>query len=329
MRMSYDGIEFQVLKIEDWTREAVFDDLSASDYLYDHHKITAICMVNEGYTDRSAFPPEQSHDKIEQVSPSASNALRWNNLSAGGGFDSAPQPQIRMEKPPLVQRSTGAAPTLVELFKRLAIPRRQLIIWLDSDPNLALQDPNYRDNVLFSPYPGMETDALHGPTVTVMNVMGSVGNSTIPLRLMIETHLAPCTDPGAPTMISNRWSFTTTYDPDTYAAIHVIEGVARFRLDLLHQAQLSADTFRNQFLHPIPLGFKREQPEVTLSPAGDAVSYKLIDKQQVFNFPGGANYSATKIEVVENREYNSPFGIQDARGLIEKGVAGIGKLFGG
>lgn len=327
MRMSYDGIEFEVLKIEDWTREAVFDDLSASDYLYDHHKITAICMLNEGYTDKLKFPPPENHDKIEQESPSASNALRWNNLSAGGGFDPAPQPQIKVDRPPLTQRSTGSAPTLVELFKRLAIPRRQLIVWMDSDPNIALQDPNYRENVLFSPYPGMETDAIHGPTVTVMNVMGSVGNATVPLRLMIETHLAPCNDPNAPTMISNRWSFMTTYDPDTYAAIHVIEGVARFRLDLLHKAQLSADTFRNQFLHPIPLGFKREQPEVTLSPAGDAVSYKLIDKQQVFNFPGGANYAATKIEVLEEREYMAPFGLQDVEGAISRGINWVRGLF--
>lgn len=316
MQISYDGIEFKMLKMEEWTREAVFSE-DGVDYLYDYHKIQCQCVLNEGYTDKLDFPPVVNEpDKIEQQSLSAGSATRWNGLKTAGGYLQASQPVVPGDKPPLVQRSTGAPATLVELFKRLAVPRRQLVIWMDSDPNLALVEPQFRDNILFSPLPGKKEDAQHGPSCSVMGMMGSIGNVTIPLRLMFETHIPTCNDPNAPIMLSNRWSISTTYDPDTYAAIHIINGEARFRADLLHQNQLSADTFRNQFLHPIPLGFKREQPMVTLSSDGTSIQYQLIDKQQVLNFPAGAAYAAPKIEITEERGYVSPYGIAEINSMV-------------
>lgn len=313
MRLSYDGIEFELLKIEDWTRTAIYDSQAGVDYLYDEHSITCVCSLNPGYTDRSRFPPAKPSGQ-PFLSHFGKKAERWNRLQIKREVKPVEQPagvpsawHREAPKPP-ADAPTGAASTLTELFRRLRQPRRELLIWTNSRvlpgvPGSPAGELATREYLLQSPLPGFKLDATGGPTCNVMQVIPVGGNASMCLRLHFETHLA-ASGPGGPVLLSNRWTFTTTAENDF--AVHQISGEARFRADLLDARGMSADMFRKEILFPIPLGFRREKPTVTLMPSGDAVQYNLIDRQMPLHFPGGAPAALTRIEILERRGYETP-----------------------
>jgi hypothetical protein len=312
MRLSYDGIEFKILKVENFSVTAIYDSMASLDYLYDEVKLDVVCILNRDVTDKSEFPDSPNIGTtiiggINQVPASAHRP--WNNLKVVGDFIPSEQPVNQGgTNDGLTRGNTGPAATLVDLFRRLRQPRRQLRVWMDSNPDLNLKGKAAEETILLSPLPGMSVDAAGGPICSYLQPMPIYGgNSTLALRLQFETHIPGCTDDDAPLILSNRWSFSVGAENDF--AIHRIDGEVRFRMDLLHKRGFTADQFRRQFLHPIPVGFRRESPVVTLLPSGDGVKYSLTDRQMPLNFPGGIYYGLNRIEIVESRAYKAPIGI--------------------
>jgi hypothetical protein len=312
MRLSYDGIEFKILKVENYSSTAIFDSMASLDYLYDEVKLDVVCILNQDVTDKREFPKPSlppGTTIIQGINQIPGSQHRpFNGLQVLGQYEKTELPAGAVNGPDgLANGDRGPAATLVELLRRLAQPRRVLRVWMDSNPNPQVVGEAAEEIVLLSPLPGYSEDPCGGPVCTYKQPIPIGGNSTVALRLQFETHIPACTGKDAPIMLSNRWSFTVGAENDF--AIHQIEGEARFRMDLLHKQGFTADQFRNQFLHPIPVGFRRESPTVTLLPTGDGVKYTLVDRQMPLNFPGGIPFACNKIEIVESRVYRAPVGI--------------------
>lgn len=109
-----------------------------------------------------------------------------------------------------------------------------------------------------------------------------------------------------PAMISNRWSMRSEPDPETYLNVSIIEGTAIFRMDVLKTIGVTPDQLRRQFMHPIPLGYQRLAPKVSLSPLGNAVQYMIVDKEVVSNFHAGAKYGMASIDVKQEMQFHNP-----------------------
>jgi len=117
------------------------------------------------------------------------------------------------------------------------------------------------------------------------------------------------TDIGCPSkgyVLANRWEFKVEHNPDDFTAVHIIDGMAHFRMDKLIKDSVTPDQLRKYFIHPIPNGFRRDPPSITLLPGGDAITYQIVDREQQLNFTGGQVYNATKIEIEMTREYTRP-----------------------
>ena len=78
----------------------------------------------------------------------------------------------------------------------------------------------------------------------------------------------------------------------------------RLRLDasLLEAYELNPDWFRSQLFHPIPLGFRRHVPVVTLSPDGNTLKYTVTDTDTSVVFDAG-DTGATQMDIVERVKY--------------------------
>jgi hypothetical protein len=170
----------------------------------------------------------------------------------------------------------------------------------------------------------MPTDFQTGPKVRVVRINPiRGGDASIFLTLQIYTSVG-C--PDALYMLANRWQWHVEHDPDSFTAIHVIDGEAVFRLDKLLNDVVSPDQLRSQWLLPIPNGFRRDPPSITVLPAGNAVRYQIVDRQQILNLPGAQQYACTRIEIEQARTYTASVQVQVPRGV---GSGFIGGALGG
>ena len=230
--------------------------------------------------------------------------------------------------------------TLNDIADRLKRPRQQLSVWMDSSVDNNGNAVGNREDILISPLPGYEVDARVGPQCLVHKIDCSHGNSSIWMDLEFSTDIRTCPEPtvdGVPNpMIGNRWTMSVEHDPTNFTAIRTTTGTAHFRQDMLDKYHYTADQFRKFFIHPIPLGFRRDPPHIVLHPDGCAVSYTFSDREQLLSFVGGVAYGATDIEVVETRAYVNP-PLNPARGpamamntLIDGAIgAATGFMLGG
>jgi hypothetical protein len=85
----------------------------------------------------------------------------------------------------------------------------------------------------------------------------------------------------------------------------VIKGEVIFNAALMDNSPYTPDHFRNQFMHPIPLGFKRRGPTVTQSSDGFTIRYVIEDVNPTITFDPGDS-GATNIEIVETIKYAQP-----------------------
>lgn len=201
--------------------------------------------------------------------------------------------------------------------QRLAVPRRKLFLWMHS--NLGKDVPRL---ILESPLGSAGTDCKTGPhfDVTWMDVIG--GNTTIVLGFKVTTDVNNWVTYGKQqsALLGNSWSFAVSHDQD-YFATHIIEGVATFRRDVLEEifSGRSAHDFRSEFMHPIPVGFKREKADVKLLPDGTSVAYTIVDVEQPMTFVGALGATdkngqmvrpyATRVAIMEEQEYSQQFNV--------------------
>lgn len=110
-----------------------------------------------------------------------------------------------------------------------------------------------------------------------------------------------------PSLLSNRWTMSFGWNPDTYLRTQTIQGVAIFRADVLKIRHLTADQMRGYIWHPIPEGYRRRpsgEEDITLSEDSLGVNYVIHDDEVLMNFPGGVKHGIIHAEVKEEFEYH-------------------------
>lgn len=204
MKIAWDGIIFDLLKLDAWVREAVYTE-DKTTFLWWHHLIDCTCMVNEVATASGHFPPLRLFrnragevDNFPPISPQQfrRSDVQQPNTSTGSdlGFHLGLHPGLGTERstgaqgrpiPNRAANSSTAPWTSAELMRRLRMPRRQLLIWVHTG---RLGEAEF---LLASPLTGAGSDALHGPTCTVTGIPQIHGNSTAVMNLRFETWEAP------------------------------------------------------------------------------------------------------------------------------------------
>lgn len=258
------------------------------------------------------------------------------NVAAGAVNGAAPPTFLNPPPPPLPRVQFGGNPRMpatdTELRSRLAVPRRTLLVWLNSGPG---GNPEF---ILASPYDGCTVDAKDGPKCTMMPTLQIHGNVTgikrlvftcceaLPLFFKDKYESKVGTRPGGvnqidvandnannqqqvlatPPIISNRWQMAQRPDKKTWLNSTIIKGVAVFRMDVLSRLKITADQLRPYIMPPLPFGYVREPPEVALGGDGATIEYTIVDNQVVMNNPGGVRWGVHSVVVHEGVEYNNP-----------------------
>lgn len=127
-----------------------------------------------------------------------------------------------------------------------------------------------------------------------------------------------------PAMLSNRWTMSFGWDPETYLRHQIIEGQALFRMDVLKLKKLTADQMRAFIYHPIPNGYRRMpvgDDDVKISSGGEEITYRIVDHEVLLNMPGAASKGIIHVEVEENFDH-SGYTINVGDG----GAAGMGQM---
>jgi hypothetical protein len=290
MYVQYNGVRFEILRVTDYVDvEVMTPDLTT--YLWNSIDIRCECILNPGATTVSNFGPS---NQVGSVLIGAAGPAQDGLSSIVPSKGSAPQSPVQTYK---------------SLADRLKQPRQKLIVWMDSKDM-----PSPEEIILESPLPGYFTDAQFGPVCTVHKLDGMHGNASLWMDVQFHTDIRRCPQGsqgsiyGSGAFIANRWTFSVHHDPETYCAIHVIEGQADFRMDVLSKFQVTPDQLRGLFIFPVPWGFQREPPTVSYLPGGSSVAYRIVDREKILNVVRGQVYGAIHIDVVESRKMESPWG---------------------
>lgn len=296
MFLEYNGVKCELTEITQYQREAVYDP-SGTDLLYVNHRIGAVLTLAPWVDHQMRglnFNPNVNRDGVPELkrSQETSNA---NPESLGTDV-----------KLSTLQEGANAATTTYPLYTdaearlRLMIPRKKLklwaydrdgrsVVWLESPRNI-----DGHDELI---------DAANGPHVLrcdPVNVTGEAG--VMGLHFMIETALVPVRAEAERVILSHRWWVTHAPDEDQYLT-RITQGEVIFNGAMLERLHLHADEVRNQFMHPIPLGFRRLAPQVTLAPDGHRVSYTIYDRCDRITFDPGDS-GATRIDIKESNYYD-------------------------
>ena len=111
-----------------------------------------------------------------------------------------------------------------------------------------------RESTLDTAFP---TDAENGPTPLRCDVMKIIGEgTTMVVYFAIETSIVPTEPINERLILSHRWEVTHQEGDNGYLT-RVITGRVLANGGFLRWSNQNLDWFRNQFFHPIPLGFER------------------------------------------------------------------------
>lgn len=213
-------------------------------------------------------------------------------------------------------RNFNASPStpsnlFLDLIQKLREPRKKVRIFYRDD-----ESDFDKQNVIFeAPLGTLKTDLDNGPRVTNVQVIPEGGQSTVCLRISIEAAIPAYAGLDAPVVMSNIWKMTFSYG-EQYEATRMVEGRAHLRKDLLVANKVSVDSLRKQILFPIPVGYMRSKPEISLSEGGTIVDYRFMDTQQLKSTAGGIQFGITYIQVLEQRGYSSPASLSKSLGKM-------------
>lgn len=113
---------------------------------------------------------------------------------------------------------------------------------------------------------------------------------------------------GTPAILSHRWEMSYGFNPQNYLRIRVIEGEVIFRSDVLKLRGISADQLRTEFMrHRVPPNYIRRPVEdlVRLSSNGVGIKYRIVDDEQMTNFPAGDTLQMVSIDASSTIVYKS------------------------
>lgn len=338
MRIIYNGIDMSVLQdTYKYEMEPVFDD-SGTDYLYTRHSIACQTLVN-GQVD--LFIPKEvdgslvgngpavtyTSSSMFGVSPRPTSTFGIGMVRSGTVSD--PVTPIFPTRYPIVPTATGVATatreplfivtkapnpapsTMWVIRQRLSEPRGRLFVTtplIETMAGEAVPGPSLTPMQLVSPDPASSSvcDCKNGPFPLVTSINQVYGDDkTFLVSFAIQTFVNEYIKNGLVTtsaLLSNRFSQTATTDDRGYTTITTV-GKAIFRTDWLNTGTTTTtpDVLRAELMLKIPLGFVRENIQVTGLPDGTGIGYKFDDRQVEINFPGGPLSKAAKISAVHRQ----------------------------
>lgn len=316
MELEYNGVHLELLNLDRVERVGVYTP-DGVDLMYIKWTIGAACVFSSGggptattatalsdqvvgemygrpqlpRTARGSDPPNESDNPVRQ----RKNDIR--SLRASNGYN--------------------AAMSDAELRQRLWTPRGKLkITAADADGN--------RVTWLESPRKGYAVDVANGPKPLSVDVVEATGDgTTFGVYFQIETCVAPCGTYNERLVLSHRWHMTHGYDDDYYLT-RSTKGEIVFNSAVVLRQGIRPDEVRSQFIHPIPLGFKRTGPVISASPDGLTIGYDIEDVDTTIVFDPG-DTGATQMSIVEKVMYDSPWQTNVVQSLLSKKGLG-GKL---
>lgn len=295
MHLEYAGVSLELLELQLVERENVYDP-SKTDLLYIKWLVSAVCLYSPG----GRWPVATA---VTEITPDTTAELLGFTTRAAGAVRGA-VPSRRASVPQeenVVGSPIGrtAIVTDVELRTRLALPRQELVIW-------AFDTNGQKIYWVRAPKAGFPCDPINGPKPLgppdVVDVTGE--GLTFGVHFQIEFATLPNPDASDQLVLSHRWQMTHESDDDHYLT-RVINGEVVFNAALLEGFQIEPDWLRSQFFHPIPLGFQRLGPTVSLSPDGNVLKYEIADRDTSVTFDPGDS-GASRMQIVERLNYQQP-----------------------
>lgn len=140
--------------------------------------------------------------------------------------------------------------------------------------------------VLLAPVAGSDRDADNGPKPLACNVV-AISPATWRVQWRVQVASIECgeTSDSIPPILSNRWSQTQETSLDCLTRT-TTRGVTVFRADALAKLNRTADYYRSQCIPGLPLGFQRQAISVNVSPAGNVLSWQVVDQEQFVSIGG-------------------------------------------
>jgi hypothetical protein len=316
MELEYNGVLMKLLTLDRVERVAVMSR-DGMDLLYITWIISASCIYSPGGTpvgtatisvgtdtDERLFHPEKVRPPTgPRGTPSEPDDL-IQEIDAGEYETDDPQavhsPTANLTFPGQNGVGFSAAVTDAELQKRLMIPRQKLIIH-------ARDTGGDYVHWLESPLPTFPVDAAGGPFPISCTVLEAQGEGrTFAVNFQIKTSLVPVDIAAEQLVLSHRWEMRHEHDDDNYLTRTTV-GEIVFNAAVVEKFDLLPDLFRNQFILPIPLGFRRKNPQLVASSDGLTIGYTIHDVDPTVTFDPG-NSGCTQIQIAEKMGYRAPKG---------------------
>ena len=310
MKVVYNGIEMHMLELHSYSRNNVYTEDRADVLAVRHHLNMSVVVGAGGHPHGMAHKRLSDNDARLKPEPRRTGFRGHPKLT--GQLDNTVAYGASVDRNPWAEEWVGATDRV--LVPLLMTPRQKLKITAyrpkEKDNDASAQEMTW----LESPRLGQVVDVMNGPHplgCTMTEPTGDAPGSAV-LNFQIETHLPLAETDDARAIISHRWTSTLQHDDDFYAT-RVVSGEAVFDQGLLHLFNQNASDFLNQLYHPIPLGYQRGLPEVTLSSDGAQLRYTFTDTAVRCVFDAGQS-GATQCWIDENWTYTSPAG--DALGAV-------------
>ncbi len=241
IKLTYGGISIDVFQVLEYRTEVVRHE---NQYLYTRHTIRV----------RGYFHPAVTSYR----GPAARGPL-------------GPTPIVFDPNNPNQPATTHQA-----LRYALSRPRQTLTF---SVPDVS--GPNKPDIVVLkSPLNNQGVDSLNGPTPLFLAVTEISGAKMWMVEFGVETHVHESYEqPQAPILLSNFWTMRQEIDNDLYTT-QIAEGEAVFDLNQLAVQGKRADDYRQLVVYPVPPRFKRKEVQIQVSPTGESVRWRVVDREE-------------------------------------------------
>jgi len=311
MKLQYGQVELDLLELHSYDRQNVYTP-DGADLLFVRHRLNCTCVLSPGGAPHGLAAFKLTPPLVGTLHPA-------DRKTAFKGAVPIQQPLYQYKGvDPFGGETAGVTDRVV--VPLLLTPRQKLklIGYRPADEEEAVESFVW----LESPRPGYDCDSLNGPHPLGCSLVEATGDAPASgvLNFQIETHLPLAETDSARAIISHRWTTTITHDEDYYAT-RIISGEAVFDPSLLLKYNQSADAFISQLYHPIPLGYRRGLPDVTLASDGSKLTYVVTDTAVPCVFdPAGSG--ATQCWVDEEWKYISPRGMSG--GDLAKLAGGVG-----
>lgn len=304
----YGSVLMDVVSVEGVEAENIYSD-DETTHLATRTTISLTCVLNPDVRGFAAgkSPAAAYRDAIEALRKPRqklvlfASSKRPDNAALPGG-------------PPGVAAALGQSP-----------------LWMNHLPGggdeaaAAIETDPFTEVVIESPRRGETTDSRDGPTPLRWELTNVNGAASYLVRFVVRTDLPPKCSTSSP-IASHRWtmSFGAT---EAYFTVRRIDGVAHLRKNRLEAMHLTPDDLRAYLAHPVPVGYKRQPPEVSLSPDGTVLTYSLVDVEQPLNVHPHDS-GIVHLDVVEDVRYERGSGPGEL-GIHPVGGGGVGPLLNG